>query len=148
MDPRIARAQELHAQVSMLRQHDSQADDCTLRERSRELATLHRDLAAELLSQGNPDGLPDLYAAITAWAEIGCVEEAHSLIQSGREFAEGLPNGRTEVLRQLDELVQWLRALPAPRTLSELARSFPALPGMSSASEAPSEPHSAKGDNA
>jgi len=125
VDPRVKLAQQLYWEISRLR------DQGLLRLAVRklgEMARVHQELAVQLLHDGEPDGWPDLYAAVTAWSEAGRKSDAHRLIVEGRRLLSEFPNGRENIESQLKELEEWVESLDVVPSLSDFARPLPAIP--------------------
>jgi len=112
MDRCVEQAQRLFWEIKNLREQGA----CRLVTRKLvEMAHLHENRARELLARQDPYGWTDLYAAITAWAEAGCINEAFKLVREGRDLSSSLPEGNENVDRQLAELDHWIASLSAPR---------------------------------
>ncbi len=110
MDQRIEQAQRLFWEIERLREQGA----CRMVNRKLiEMAKLHEERARELLSQRNPDGWIDWYAAVTARAEAGGLREAFGLIQEGRGLSTLFPNGQENIEGQLKELDAWIDTLQA-----------------------------------
>jgi hypothetical protein len=125
MDPRARRAQQLYWEVEELRRHNAAAAALA---KTMEMARLHEALSIELLEQRNPDGWPDLFAAVTAWADAGRKGTALGLIRRGQRWTEGLVEGRDNVLAELESLRRWVNALVVVPSLLDLGQQVPLDP--------------------
>lgn len=127
VDPRIAQAQALHWQIEGLRAHG--AHSATLRALNRDVARIYEARARELLTNEDPQGWTDLFAAISHWAEAGEEAASVSLLDWGNRFATRLPEDARHAIRvELDGLRAWLHTLTVVPSLAGYARRLPPLP--------------------
>jgi hypothetical protein len=127
-DPRVERTQRLFWEICQQREFSG---GCRMVTRKlNEMAHLHEARGRELLSQGEPDGWIDWYAAITAWAEAGGFKKAELLIQDGRHLAASFADGQENILQQLNELESWMNSLHTKTipALMDFARQLPTYP--------------------
>ncbi len=124
MDLEINHAQQLFWEISRLR---DQGIHRLAARKLGEMAQIHEERALRLLQDREPDGWPDLYAAITAWGEAGRKSDAHRLIAEGRRLCASFPNGQENINCQLNELDDWLDSVRVVPSLSDFARPLPAI---------------------
>jgi hypothetical protein len=116
MDPRVERAQQLFWEIEALRKKGGGA---AMLPQLVEMARLHEERARELLQTGDPEGWPDLFAAVTAWGEARRRSDADRALAAGRGFAPSLGDEKAGVENELRRLEEWLDSLPAaPRPLA------------------------------
>jgi hypothetical protein len=126
-DNRVVEAQALFFVIDDLRLRGAESAAVPL---LRRMARLHEDRARELLGQSkrDPDGWPELYAAITAAAEAGNKNWALDMIQYGRDVARNVQLGGDEIAAELERLKAWLETLHVVPSLGELDRPIPPIP--------------------
>jgi hypothetical protein len=127
MDPRVEQTQRLFWEIEHLRPQGA----CRLVTRKLiAMAHLHEERGRELLTHRDPDGWTDWYAAITAWAKAGSMDEARRLVREGCRLAGLFADGQDNVLRQLEELDAWIdsRVAKVVPALMDFARSLPTFP--------------------